>query len=79
MLDMLGRGYIRASIWLKCKVEEIKETEIGVSGIVAAIVLVAITLILVGIFWDKISGIVKTWFGQIESNSKIDATKAGGK
>lgn len=79
MLDKLGSAYLRSKIWLKCKVEDFKENEMGVSGIVATIVLVAITLILVGIFWDKISGIVKTWFGQITDNSTIDPQKAGGK
>ena len=67
MLDMLGRGYIRASIWLKCKVEEIKETEIGVSGIVAAIVLVAITLILVAAFWKQIGSLINKWFSNIST------------
>lgn len=74
MLDMLGRGYIRASIWFKCKVEEIKETEIGVSGIVAAIVLVAITLILVAAFWGKISTIVGEWFKTIGDKGKLSST-----
>ena len=76
MLDMLGRGYIRASIWLKCKVEEIKETEIGVSGIVAAIVLVLITLVLVGIFWKQIAKLVEGWFSKIKTEGEgIDGTK----
>lgn len=70
MLDMLGRGYIRAGIWLKCKVEDIKEGEVGVSGIVAAIVLVVITLILVGFFWKKIAKLVGEWFGKMNTESQ---------
>lgn len=54
MLNMLGKGYIKASVWLKCQLEAIKENEYGVSGIIAAVVLVLIAILLAGIFWEKI-------------------------
>ncbi len=78
MLDMLGRGYIRASIWLKCKAEEIKETELGISGIVAAVVLVLIAIGLGAIFWDQIKELVKKIFDNATTNSEGLNTKING-
>lgn len=69
MLDTLNKAYIIASIWTKCKIEEFKENEMGVSGVVAAVVLVLIAMLLVGIFWEKIKSIVTGWLGTIETES----------
>ena len=69
MLNTLNRSYIMATIWLKCKLDELKENELGISGVVAAVVLVLIAILLVVLFWEKISGIVKTWLGTIETES----------
>lgn len=69
MLNTLNRSYIMATIWLKCKLDELKENELGISGVVAAVVLVLIAMLLVALFWEKISGIVKTWLGTIETES----------
>lgn len=79
MLDMLGRGYIRASIWLKCKVQDIKETEVGISGIVAAVVLVLIAIGLGAIFWDKIKELVEGIFKNATENKDSLNTKIKGK
>ena len=69
MLDTLNKAYIMTSIWIKCKIEEFKENEMGVSGVVAAVVLVLIAMLLVGMFWEKIKSIVTGWLGTIETES----------
>lgn len=79
MLDMLGRGYIRASIWLKCKVQDIKETEVGISGIVAAVVLVLIAIGLGAIFWDRIKALVGEIFDNATQNKDSLNTKINSK
>ena len=65
MLNILGKGYIKASIWLKCKVEAIKENEYGVSGIIAAVVLVLIAILLGAIFWDKVKALLTDIWNRI--------------
>lgn len=69
MLNKLNRSYIMATIWLKCKLDELKENELGISGVVAAVVLVLIAMLLVALFWEKISGIVGNWLNNIETES----------
>ena len=69
MLNMLGRGYIRTSIWIKHKADELKESELGVSGIVAAIVLVLIAILLAAIFWNNIKTLVTDLFKKITEKS----------
>ena len=69
MLDTLNKAYIMASIWIKCKIEEFKENEMGVSGVVAAVILVLIAILLAVLFWEKIKGLVGTWLGNIETES----------
>lgn len=69
MLNTLNRSYIMATIWLKCKLDELKENELGISGVVAAVVLVLIAMLLVALFWEKIKEIVTTWLGTIETES----------
>ena len=69
MLNMLGRGYIRTSIWLKHKADELKESELGVSGIVVAIVLVLIAILLAAIFWGNIKELVNGLFKKINTES----------
>lgn len=78
MLDILGRGYIRVGIWLKCKAEEIKETELGISGMVAAVVLVLIAIGLGAIFWDKIKELVKGIFDDATKNKNSLNSKING-
>ena len=69
MLNTLNRSYIMATIWLKCKLDELKENELGISGVVAAVVLVLIAMLLVALFWEKLKEIVTGWLGTIETES----------
>lgn len=69
MLNTLNRSYIMATIWLKCKLDELKENELGISGVVAAVVLVLIAMLLVVLFWEKLKEIVTGWLGTIETES----------
>lgn len=69
MLNTLNRSYIMATIWLKCKLDELKENELGISGVVAAVVLVLIAMLLVALFWEKLNKIVTGWLGTIETES----------
>ena len=48
--------------------ERMKE-ETGVSGMVAAVILVLIAVVIASVFWERISTILNRWFGTIDTES----------
>lgn len=73
MLNYLSKMYFASKTWLDIKaqefVERFKEDECGVSGFVAAIILVLFAVLLAAFFWDEISGLVSRLWAQITQNS----------
>ena len=69
MLNTLNRNYIMATIWFKCKFDELNKNELGISGVVAAVVLVLIAMLLVVLFWEKLKELVTGWLSTIETES----------
>lgn len=76
-MSMLDRGYITAKNWMARKKEQFMADERGVSGIVAAIVLLVIAVVLAAVFWDKISTLVSGLWSKFESDG-IDPSKING-
>lgn len=66
MLDKLGSAYLRSKIWLKCKVEDFKEEEKGVSGIVATVILVLVAVLLAIAFKNQVGEFVKGLWDSIK-------------
>lgn len=58
MLKTLDRFYIGAKIRMANFADQFKKDETGVSSIVATVLLILIVVLLVALFWDKIS----QWF-----------------
>lgn len=75
MLDKLGSAYLRSKIWLKCKVEDFKEEEKGVSGIVATVILVLVAVLLAITFKSQVGEFVKGLWESI-TNKKTELEQA---
>jgi len=76
IMDILNRAWIvmqiKASI-AKEKVTDFLKAQKGVSNVVAAILILLIVVILVGVFWDKLSKYVSDLFGKIFGSKVPDS------
>lgn len=71
MLHAIDSLYIMARIRMKNFVQTIREDETGVSGIVATVMLILVTVLLAAVFWNK----MQVWFDEMWKNI---TGKAGG-
>lgn len=71
MLHAIDSLYIMARIRMKNFVQTIREDETGVSGIVATVLLVLVTVLLAAMFWDKISQWFDDTWDKITDNDTI--------
>lgn len=72
-MNFIDRGLIRFQLWADRAKEDFFSDERGISGIVAAIILLLIAIAIAAIFWDKISQLVNDWWTKINGDS--DALK----
>ena len=75
MFKVLDRGFIRTQLWLADLKESFQSDERGVSGIVAALILVLLAILLAVFFWKQISELAKNLWGQISGKAKFDEIK----
>lgn len=64
MKKMINKGIIMAQLKAQRFVQDLREDNRGVSGIVAAVILVLIALLLAALFWDKL----QQWFNSTWSH-----------
>lgn len=74
MLNALDSFIICTKFRMKNFIEDFKKDEMGVSAIVATILLILIVVLLAALFWDKIS----TWFESMWTRITGEADKIGG-
>lgn len=78
MLSFLDSQYFKWKYRISQFLDDLKNDEYGISGIVAAIILLLIAVVLAMSFWDKISNMVTTWFKEItDANKTTDIKKIG--
>ena len=70
MLSYLDQAIIRSKVWFENLREEFRSDERGVSGIVAAIILLLIAIVLAAVFWENINTMVQGWWSTIDSSSQ---------
>lgn len=71
-MNIMDKGYIYVTSWLRQAKEEFMSDERGVSGIVAAVILVLIAVVLAAVFWTNINEMVTGWWSTItEKGSTI--------
>lgn len=70
MSDYLNRMYFASKTWLNLKGKEFadkfKREELGISGIVATIILVLFAVMLAAIFWEQITAITASLWEKIK-------------
>ena len=83
MMNVLDRAYIWTTIRLSSAKDRMKEflsDQDGISNVVAVIIVLLITVLLIGVFWDRlqewINDIMNDIFGTTFSDSGLD--KLGG-
>lgn len=69
MMDFLDWQYIKLKTTITQFIEDLKANEYGVSGIVAAVILVLVAVALAAIFWENIHELVTDWFSKISKDS----------
>lgn len=61
-MELLDNLYFMARTRFLCFLNDFKENEMGVSSIVATVLLILVVVLLVSIFWGLISGwLADTW------------------
>ena len=68
-MNIFDRGFIRAKIWASNLKNDFKKDERGVSGVVAAVLLVLLAVFLAAIFCDKLKIFFNSLWGQVTSES----------
>ena len=61
--ELMLKAYVK-SLATKEKIKEYMESEKGISDLVITILVLAIAVILIGVFWDRLS----EWLGDIMDN-----------
>lgn len=69
MRTSIDRLCIGAQLRVRRFIQEMKE-ESGVSGIVAAVILVLLAVLLASIFWDKLKLLFNNLWGNVTTNAK---------
>lgn len=69
MRTSIDRLCIGAQLRVRRFIQEMKE-ESGVSGIVAAVILVLLAVLLASIFWDKLKALFDSLWGNVTKNAK---------
>lgn len=69
MRTSIDRLCIGAQLRVRRFIQEMKE-ESGVSGIVAAVILVLLAVLLASMFWDKLKILFQNLWGDVTKNAK---------
>lgn len=69
MRTSIDRLCIGAQLRVRRFIQEMKE-ESGVSGIVAAVILVLLAVLLASMFWDKLKILFQNLWGNVTTNAK---------
>lgn len=69
MRTSIDRLCIGAQLRVRRFIQEMKE-ESGVSGIVAAVILVLLAVLLASMFWDKLKILFQNLWGSVLTNAK---------
>lgn len=75
MVGMLDDLFISAKVRWSHFVEDFKNDESGLSGVVVAVLLVVISVLAVFAIWGALNGKLETWWKQIADKSDLDAPK----
>lgn len=78
MVGMLDDLFIAARVRWSHFVEDFKNDESGLSGVVVAVLLIAISVIAVVAIWGSLNGQLKNWWDNVTKNSTIDPAKITG-
>ena len=78
MVGMLDDLFISAKVRWSHFVENFKNDESGLSGVVVAVLLVVISVIAVVGIWGALNGQLETWWDNVTKNSTIDPAKIKG-
>lgn len=71
MRTCIDRLCIGAQLRVRRFIQEMKE-ESGVSGIVAAVILVLLAVLLASVFWDRLQKLFTDLWGKVDINSKYN-------
>ena len=78
MVGMLNDLFIAASVRWSHFVEDFKNDESGLSGVVVAVLLVVISVIAVVGIWSALNGQLETWWNNVTGSSIEGAKVTGG-
>ena len=78
MVGMLNDLFIAASVRWSHFVEDLKNDESGLSGVVVAVLLVVISVIAVVGIWSALNGQLETWWNNVTGSSIEGAKVTGG-
>lgn len=78
MVGMLNDLFIAASVRWSHFVEDFKNDENGLSGVVVAVLLVVISVIAVVGIWSALNGQLETWWNNVTGSSIEGAKVTGG-
>ena len=78
MVSMLNDLFIAASVRWSHFVEDFKNDESGLSGVVVAVLLVVISVIAVVGIWSALNGQLETWWNNVTGSSIEGAKVTGG-
>lgn len=78
MVGMLNDLFIAASVRWSHFVEDFKNDESGLSGVVVAVLLVVISVLAVFALWSALNGKLQMWWNQISGKGAVDTPNIGG-
>lgn len=79
MLRFIDSAYVGAKIKVRNFIDDIRSDEMGVSSIVATVLLILIVVLLAAVFWNTIKEWLGTLFSQITGGTSDIKTNAGEK
>ncbi len=75
MVGMLDDLFISAKVRWSHFVEDFKNDESGLSGVVVAVLLVVISVLAVFAIWSALNGKLQVWWNQIAAKGALDDPK----
>ena len=78
MVGMLDDLFISAKVRWSHFVEDFKNDESGLSGVVVAVLLIVISVLAVVGIWGALNGQLEAWWNNVTQNSTIDPAKVTG-
>ncbi len=77
MVGMLDDLFISAKVRWSHFVEDFKNDESGLSGVVVAVLLIVISVLAIVGIWGALSGQLQNWWGKVSGGTFDDLTLTG--